>query len=73
MEGLGDVFASPVGAPGRVYLADREGKVAVIQPGPQFKVLSVNALDDGCSATPALVGKEIYLRGHEYLYCIAAP
>ena len=73
LEGLEDVFASPVGAPGRVYVADRAGKIAVIQPGPQFKLLAVNTLDDGCSASPALVGKEVYLRGHEYLYCIAAP
>ena len=73
LEGLGDVFASPVGAPGRVYVADRDGKFAVIQPGPEFKLLAVNTLDEGCSATPALVGKEIYLRGREHLYCIAAP
>ena len=33
----------------------------------------VTACDDGFDASPALVDKEIYLRGQKFLYCIAAP
>lgn len=72
LEGLQGVFASPVSANGRVYVTGREGKTAVIQHGHEFKVLATNSLDDGFTASPAIVDKEIYLRGHKYLYCIAA-
>jgi outer membrane protein assembly factor BamB len=71
LEGLRDVFSSPVGASGRVYVVGRDGKMAVIQAGPEFKILATNALDDSFTASPAIVGKEIYLRGYEHLYCIA--
>ena len=32
----------------------------------------MNRLDDGFDASPAIAGGEIYLRGRQYLYCIAA-
>ena len=31
----------------------------------------MNRLDDDFDASPAVVGEEIYLRGRQYLYCIA--
>jgi outer membrane protein assembly factor BamB len=68
-----NVFASPVGAAGRVYFAGREGTTLVIKNSPSFEVLATNVLDDGFDASPALVDKEIYLRGQKFLYCIAAP
>jgi hypothetical protein len=43
----------------------------VIRHGQSFEVLSTNVLNDEFTASPAIVGKEIYLRGHKYLYCIA--
>ena len=63
LEGLGDVFSSPVGASERVYVVARDGKMAVIQAGPEFKILATNSLDDSFSASPAIVGQEIYLAG----------
>ena len=72
MEGVPKVFASPVGAKGRVYLPGRDGATMVIKNGPTFEVLAKNTLDDGFDASPALVDKEIYLRGFKYLYSIAA-
>ncbi len=65
-----NVFASPVGADGRVYLAGRDGATMVIRHGETFEVLATNTLDDGFDASPALVGDEIYLRGYTYLYSI---
>jgi hypothetical protein len=35
-------------------------------------VLAENVLDDGFDASPALVEDEVFLRGYEFLYCIAA-
>ena len=47
-----------------------EGATLVIRSGPKFEVLATNKLDDGFDASPALVDKEIYLRGYQYLYSI---
>ena len=65
-----NVFASPVGAGGRVYVAGRDGTTLVIRHGPIFEVLATNTLDDGFDASPAVVGNEIYLRGYRSLYAI---
>lgn len=73
LEGLRDVYASPVAANGRVYIAGRDGKVAVIQAGSELRVLAVNELADSFTASPAIVGRALYLRGAEHLYCIAEP
>ncbi len=66
-----NVFSSPVGAAGRVYIAGREGSTAVLRHGPTLEVMAVNELGDGFDASPALVDGELYLRGYRYLYCIA--
>lgn len=65
-------YASPVAAAGRIYLAGRDGKTAVLRAGPKLEVLAVNVLDDEFDASPAIVGKEIFLRGTKSLYCIAS-
>jgi outer membrane protein assembly factor BamB len=71
LDGLPEVFASPVGASGRVYIAGRDGIVIVIRNGKTYEVLAKNKLDDGFDASPALVDNAIYLRGYQNLYCIA--
>jgi outer membrane protein assembly factor BamB len=71
LDAVPNVFASPVGAAGRVYIPGREGATLVIKHGPAFEVLATNHLDDGFDASPALVDGEMYLRGYRYLYCIA--
>jgi len=71
LEGLEGVYASPVGADNRVYLPAQNGTTLVIERGPEFKILAQNSLPDAFDASPAIVGKELYLRGHKALYCIA--
>ena len=66
-----DLYASPVAAAGRVYVAGRDGRTVVFQHGPAFSVLRVNELDDGFDASPAVVDDEIYLRGRKALYRIS--
>jgi len=70
LEGLDGIYSSPVGASGRVYISDREGNTLVIRHGRQFEILATNTLDDGFDASPAIVDDQIYMRGHENLYCI---
>jgi outer membrane protein assembly factor BamB len=72
LEKAPNVFSSPVGAAGRVYIAGRDGVTVVLKHGPTFEVLAENSLDDGFDASPALVDRELYLRGYRYLYAIAA-
>jgi outer membrane protein assembly factor BamB len=71
IEGVPNVFASPVGAAGRVYVVGREGTTAVIKDGPSFEMIGTNTLDDHFDASPALVDREMFLRGTKYLYCLA--
>ncbi len=71
LEGLDSVFASPVGAAGRIYVASRNGATAVIRRAAKFELLALNRLDDSFSASPAIAGRELYLRGERNLYCIA--
>ena len=66
-----NIYASPVGAAGRVYIASREGITVVIKHGADPQLLATNALDDSFSASPALADGELYLRGEKNLYCIA--
>jgi outer membrane protein assembly factor BamB len=70
IEGVPNVFASPVAAAGKIFVVGREGATAVIKPGPTLQVVATNTLDDHFDASPALVGNEIYLRGVKYLYSI---
>jgi outer membrane protein assembly factor BamB len=72
LPGLRRVFASPVGAAGRIYSLSREGNAVVLERSHQRKVLAQNHLDDAFTASPVIVGNELYLRGEKNLYCIAS-
>lgn len=74
LDGIRDfIFASPVGAAGRVYITSRDGVTVVLRHGGDNAALRVNKLDDSFSASPALVDRELYLRGERFLYCLAEP
>ena len=73
LEGIGTVYASLVGVPDRLYVVGKNGTVFVMQQGPEQTVLTTNVLQDSFTASPAIVGKELYLRGHRHLYCLARP
>jgi hypothetical protein len=68
---VADVYASPVAAAGRVYVVGRDGATEVLSHGSKYEVLAVNELTDTpFDATPALVDRELFLRGATHLYCI---
>ena len=71
LEGINDfIFASPVGAAGRIYVTGRDGVTIVLRHDRENATLAVNRLDDSFSASPALADRELYLRGERWLYCI---
>ena len=67
---LGSLYASPLAAAGRIYIADRAGTTVVLKAGDVPEVLSVNPLNDPIDASPVVVGKTLYLRGEKHLYVI---
>ena len=71
LEALPAVYASPLGASGRVYLTGRNGTAVVLKQSDVLEVLATNRLDEKFDASPAAVGRELFLRGQESLYCIA--
>jgi outer membrane protein assembly factor BamB len=73
LEGLTNIYASPVAAADRVYITSREGATIVLKRGAEMEVLATNKLDDRFDASAAIVGNQIILRGNENLYCISAP
>jgi outer membrane protein assembly factor BamB len=64
----GSFSASPICAKGRIYFFDEKGKATVIEAAPKYRVLAVNALDDGFMASPAVSGNALYLRTKTALY-----
>jgi outer membrane protein assembly factor BamB len=68
---LGNVFASPVAAAGRIYLLGREGTALVLDSGPTLEILAENQLDDRFGASPVIIGGDLYLRGRRFLYAVA--
>jgi outer membrane protein assembly factor BamB len=69
---LGEYYASPVAADGKVYVLSQEGKVTVLRAGPQWEVLAVNDLGDEINATPALANGRLYIRTRDAVYCFRA-
>ena len=51
----------------------RDGMALVLKQADQLEVLATNRLDDPIDASPAIAGKQLFLRGEKYLYCIQAP
>jgi outer membrane protein assembly factor BamB len=69
----GNYSASPVLADGRLYFCSEEGKVTVLAAGRDFKPLATNQLGDGFMASPAVAGKDLFLRSRSHLYRLEAP
>ena len=69
--GFNDIYASPVAAKGRVYITDRSGATLVISHDNHPRALATNHLDDQFSASAAIVGNDLLLRGRQYLYCVS--
>jgi outer membrane protein assembly factor BamB len=70
LEHISSVYASPVAADERIYLVGREGTTVVLKHSTELEILATNTLDDPIDASPAIVGDELLLRGHQHLYCI---
>jgi outer membrane protein assembly factor BamB len=70
LEGISDLFTSPIGVKDRIYILGQEGLTYVIKHGTKFEVLAKNQLNDNFIASPVIIGDMIYLRGYKNLYSI---
>jgi outer membrane protein assembly factor BamB len=71
-DALGEYYASPVAADGKIFVANVEGKISVIKAAAQWEVLGVHDIGEEIHSTPALSGGRIYVRTRAALYCFGA-
>ncbi|MCG8460418.1 MAG: PQQ-like beta-propeller repeat protein, partial [Holophagales bacterium] len=71
LPGIRNIYASPVGAAGRIYVTDRQGSTIVLSHAEKPEVLAINQLPDRFSASPVPVGDALLLRGERRLWCLA--
>jgi outer membrane protein assembly factor BamB len=69
----GNFSSSPLLADGRIYVGNRDGDTFVIRPGTTFELLATNRLDGQIFATPAALGRALYLRTDKALYRLEKP
>jgi len=65
-----DHLASPIWAAGRIYFFGREGKTTVFRAGNPPERLGEGRVEGLVTATPAAVGKALFLRTDTHLYRI---
>jgi outer membrane protein assembly factor BamB len=70
LPGLTSLYASPVAAGGRIYIPSREGATLVIKDADRLEVLGINRLGDPIDASPAVAGRQLFLRTAKSLYCL---
>ncbi len=70
LQDVSRIYASPVGAAGRIYITGRGGTTLVLRRSKELEAVATNKLDDLIDASPALAGKQLFLRGSKFLYCI---
>ncbi len=68
---LGDYYASPVAANGKICLISQQGIATIIAAADELKVLSRNQLGEPVMATPAIIDKTIYIRTRSTLYAFS--
>jgi outer membrane protein assembly factor BamB len=68
--GIGNTYASPLAAGGKVYFVGREGATTVISDDAEAKILSKNVINDTLDASPVVIGKQLLLRSWSKLYSI---
>lgn len=66
----GGFSSSPVIGADRMYVTNEEGVSTVIRPGPMYKQLAQNPLDERTLASPAIADNAIYIRTAQALYRI---
>ena len=70
LPGLSNIYASPVGAAERIYVCGARRRDAGAEARAVLEVLATNKIDDRLDASPAVAGKQLFLRSPNRLYCV---
>jgi outer membrane protein assembly factor BamB len=70
---LGDYYASPVAAAGKVLVISQQGMAVVVRAADTLEVLARNPLGEQVLATPAIVERHLYVRTKGQLVAFGAP
>ena len=69
--GVGHTFsASPLAIGNRLLFLDEEGTTIVVEPGPEYKEIGQNKLDEMSLASPAVADNSLFIRTETKLYKI---
>ena len=63
-------YSSLVASGNRVYLLGRDGNMLIFAAERDFRTISTCHIPDGTDSTPAFSDGRIYIRGHDYLWCL---
>ncbi len=66
----GNFSASPIVADNKLYFVAEEGTTHVLEPGKEYKRLSMNKVNGTTYASPAVSGSALFLRSDKALYRI---
>jgi len=69
---LGSVYSSPVAVANRIYFFEDSGKCTIVENGSQFKVITVNDLNELVQTTPAISDGRLFVRTDTHLMCIGS-
>jgi hypothetical protein len=70
--GIGHTFsASPLAIGNRLLFLDEEGTTVIVEPGPEYKEIGQNKLDEMTLASPAVADNSLFIRTETRLYKIA--
>ena len=71
IKNLGEYYASPIAADGKIYIAGRNGFIVVLEDGPAMKVLARNDMGNDILATPSIADGRLFIRTRDKIYCVA--
>lgn len=73
LKNLGDYYASPIAADGKIFIAGRNGFVVVLEDSNELKVIAKNDMGGEIVATPSIADGRLYVRTREKLICVGEP
>ncbi len=65
--------ASPILADGKLFLQDAAGTMHILEANRTGKLLGTCTVGEETNATPAFVGRNVFIRGKQHLFCIGPP
>ena len=69
LPGMGNYYASPVAADGKIYFASELGVLSVVSAGSEWKVLAKYEFHEKINSTPLLHDGRLFVRTDKAIYC----